>query len=465
MLNYTISYSTKKKPHYRRNNTDFLPGGRRRQQRKPGVQYLNHSQGFGRRGGRGGRGMGTNNSRKPYAFIAVGCAFLFFVASIIWYANREVDITLNGADAKARISSSIEQLIEDQQLEPTPGNLLAVDDSVLKKEGGERVSVKLNGKRISANDLEQTKLQPGDKVEVDNGRDLYEEHDVQATEIAPTLTVEGRGAIKYVKTWGVPGRSEVWVGKQSGITADKGVVQEVVNCEVVCRSVSPDAKGKKYVALTFDEGPSENTQQIVKILQEKGVGATFFLSGDMVKKYPDAVKAIAQTGFDIGSNTYSDTDLSTLTGDDLRSQISRGFDAISKASDTSTALLRPPYGSFTQENWAQAMDLVSAVVTWNIDSGDWTLPGAQAVADTVVGSVSNGNIVLLTDNASMSSQTVEALPLIIDQLQAAGYELLSLSDLIKTDEDLAEELKSLTKVNMPKDAALPQIAADGGDSE
>ena len=105
------------------------------------------------------------------------------------------------------------------------------------------MSVKLNGKRVSANDLEQTKLQPGDKVEVDNGRDLYEEHDVQATEIAPTLTVEGRGAIKYVKTWGVPGRSEVWVGKQSGITADKGVVQEVVNCEVACRSVSPARAG------------------------------------------------------------------------------------------------------------------------------------------------------------------------------------------------------------------------------
>ena len=64
---------------------------------------------------------------------------------------------------------------------------------------------------------------------------------------------------------------------------------------------------------------------------------------------------------------------------------------------------------------------------------------------TRCGSVSNGNIVLLTDNASTSAQTVEALPLIIDQLQAAGYELLSLSDLIKTDEDLAEELKSLTK--------------------
>lgn len=465
MLSYTTSYSTKKKPHYRRNNTDFLPGGRRRQQRKPGARYLNHSQGFGRRGGRGGRGMNTNNSRKPYAFIAVGCAFLFFVASVIWYANREVPIMLNGVEAKARINSSIEQLIADQELNPSPGNLLAVDDSVLEKEGGERVSVKLNGKRVSASKLADTKLQPDDKVEVANGRDRYEEHDVQATEIAPTLTVEGRGAIKYVKTWGVPGRSEVWVGKQSGITADKGVVQEVVNCEVVCRSVSPDKKGKKYVALTFDEGPSENTQQIVKILQEKGAGATFFLSGDAVKKRSDAVKAIAQAGFDIGSNSYSDVDLSGLSGDDLRNQLTRGFDAISKAADVSTALLRPPYGAFSEQDWAQAMDLVSVVVTWNIDSGDWTLPGAQAVADTVVGSVSNGNIVLLTDNSSTSAQTVEALPLIIDRLQAEGYELLSLSDLIKTDEDLSKDLKSLTKVTMPKDAVLPQLAADGADQE
>lgn len=465
MLSYTTSYSTKKKPHYRRNNTDFLPGGRRRQQRKPGARYLNHSQGFGRRGGRGGRGMNTNNSRKPYAFIAVGCAFLFFVASVIWYANRDVPIMLNGVEAKARINSSIEQLIADQELNPSPGNLLAVDDSVLEKEGGERVSVKLNGKRVSASKLADTKLQPNDKVEVANGRDRYEEHDVQATEIAPTLTVEGRGAIKYVKTWGVPGRSEVWVGKQSGITADKGVVQEVVNCEVVCRSVSPDEKDKKYVALTFDEGPSENTQQIVKILQEKGAGATFFLSGDAVKKRSDAVKAIAQAGFDIGSNSYSDVDLSGLSGDDLRNQLTRGFDAISKAADVSTALLRPPYGAFSEQDWAQAMDLVSVVVTWNIDSGDWTLPGAQAVADTVVGSVSNGNIVLLTDNSSTSAQTVEALPLIIDRLQAEGYELLSLSDLIKTDEDLSKDLKSLTKVTMPKDAVLPQLAADGADQE
>ena len=105
------------------------------------------------------------------------------------------------------------------------------------------------------------------------------------------------------------------------------------------------------------------------------------------------------------------------------------------------------------------MDLVSAVVTWNVDSGDWLLPGAQSVADTVMGSVSNGDVVLLTANESTAAQTAEALPLLIDQLQAKGYELVTLSELIATDEDLSAEL-DVSSVKMPKGATLPQLAKD-----
>lgn len=457
MPNYTTSYSTKKKPHYRRNNTNQLPGGRRRQVKKPGVQYLHHSQGFGRRAGRGSFG---GNSRRPYAFIAVGCAFLLFVATIIWYANRDVEISLNGGTVKARINSSIEQLIVDQELEPSPGKLLAVDDSVLDKHGGEAVSVKLNGKRVAAGDLGETELQPGDEVEVEDGRDRYEEHDVQATEIAPKVTLQGTGALTYVKTWGVPGRSEVWTGKTSGKTHDRGVVSEVQDCQLVRRSVSPDAKGKRYVSLTFDEGPSAKTEAILKVLEEKGVKATFFLDGDAVEKYPDAVKAIADAGHAIGSNTAGDESLEGMPKDELRAKLDAGFKGIKKASGAETALLRAPFGVFTEQNWADSMDLVSVAVTWNVDSGDWMLQGAQAVADTVVDSVSNGNIVLLTDNNATAEQTVEALPILIDALREKGYEIVGLPELIATDEDLSEDLKSLTSVKMPKGASLPQIKAD-----
>lgn len=457
MPNYTTSYSTKgKRPHKRRGASDRLPAAQRRTVRRPGVQYLHHTQGFGH-SRRSSFSPRRRDSRRPYVFIAVGCAALLFMASIIWYLNRSVGITLNGADASVRIGSSIEQLIEDQGIDVRAGNLLAVDDSVLEKRAGERYSVKLNGKQIDNADLATTTLEGGEDLEIGAGRDRYEEHDVEATTIQPTLEVKGSGAIRYVETWGIPGRSEVWTGKVSGKTQDRGVVQEVQNCVVRARSVSPDEG--TYVALTFDEGPSSYTAQIVDILKEKGVSATFFLQGDRTADAKAAAATIVDAGFEVGSNSWSDIDLGELSADDLRTQLTQGFDAIEEATDQTCCLLRPPYGTFTDQNWADAADLVSAVITWNVDSGDYLLPGADQVIETVVESVSNGNIVLLTDNDACGEQTVEALPQLIDKLQEQGYQIVSLSELIKTDDELAEAV-DLSRVSMPKDAVLPQREAD-----
>ena len=459
MPNYTTSYSPKK-PHMRRNTKDqgYLRPGRRAQ-RRPGAQYLNHSQGFGRK--RKGFRAGGNNSRTPYAIIAVGCTALFFAASVIWYMTRGVGITLNGNEVSVRINSTIEQVIEDQGLDETTvaGNLLAVDDSVLEKRGGERYSVTLDGKAVALDALSSTSLTGGEELTVEDGADTYEEHDVAATTIAPTVTVKGTGAIQYVKTWGVPGRSEIWTGLVSGKTADRGVVQEVVNCEIAASSVSPE--DGKYVAITFDEGPSSYTSQIVDILKEKGVKATFFLSGDAVEANAAAAKTLADAGMELGSNSYSDTDLSKMSGDELRQQIQRGFDAIKSATGEDVHLLRAPYATFSLENWAETMDMLSAVVSWNVDSGDWLLPGANQIVEDVCGSVRSGNIILLTDNAATGEQTVEALPALIDRLQDEGYTLVTLSDLIATDDTLAEQV-NLSKVSMPDDAVLPTVADEDG---
>ncbi len=143
--NYTTSYSTKNKPRYRKNTNGRLSGARKPPRRRD-AQYLRRTQGFGGRR-RSGHGYGGND-RRPYAIIVVGCAFLLFVASIVWYANRSVEITLNGEAAKVRINSSIERVIREKELEPRPGNLLAVDDSVLEKGGGTACTVELNGKAI-----------------------------------------------------------------------------------------------------------------------------------------------------------------------------------------------------------------------------------------------------------------------------------------------------------------------------
>ena len=141
-------------------------------------------------------------------------------------------------------------------------------------------------------------------------------------------------------------------------------------------------------------------------------------------------------------------------------QITKGTDAIKSATGVKTMLLRAPYAAFDEQNWIDAMDLVSAVVSWNIDSGDWLLNGADEQVSTVLDSVTPGNIVLLTDRDECAEQTLEALPLIAD-----GYKIVTLSDLVKTDTSLSKKLTSLTKATMPKDAVFPQLAEDDDTTE
>lgn len=474
MPNYTNSYSNRpnnrrpkpqyQKPRYRKSVGSQLPNGRRRQQQRKGNMYLKRSQGFGGRR-RSRRGMNSRNDpRRVYALIIVGCALLLFFASILWYANRSVEITLNGEVTSVRINSTIDRLIEDKELDLKPGHLLAVDDSVLEKGGGTACTVKLNGKKIKNSKLDSTELKGGEELEITDGEDVYEKHEVQATEIQPELVVKGSGPVRFVETWGEAGRTEVWTGEQTGKTVDKGMVKEPVDCVVSCTSISPSDKENKYIALTFDECPSSRTKDILAILEEKGAKATFFVSGDKVADNTSVVQAIVDSGNELGTNAYSDTMLTELSASDLRSQLTSGFDAVKQATGASVSLLRPPYGEFSEQNWADAMDLVSAVVTWNVDSGDWLLQGAQTVVDTVVGSAGNGSIVLLTDNDATADQTIEALPQIIEQLQAEGYKFVTLSELIATDEDLADVI-GINKATMPKGATLPKLSSSDDAAE
>lgn len=458
MPNYTTSYSSQNKPRYRKNTGNQLPSGRRRQQRRKGAQYLRRSQGFGGRR-RSGHGYGGND-RKTYALIIVGCAFLLFVASIVWYVNRSVEITLNGQAVKVRIHSDVERVIADQGLEPSPGDLLSVNDKVLQKGAGSAYTVSLDGKEISAKKAASLEIEGGEELSIEDGADVYEDHDVQVTEIEPSLNVEGSGPVRYVETWGKAGRSEVWIGRQTGEVVDKGVVEEPVDAVVKCVSVLPSAKGKKYVALTFDEGPSEHTEDIVRILEEKGVKATFFVEGDKVAGASDALRAIEESGNELGTNAFADVDLGEMSATELRDQISRSFDAVENATGERPTLLRPPFGSFSDRNWADAMDLMGAVVTWNVDSGDWLLQGAASVVETVAGSVGNGDIVLLTDNEATAGQTVEVLSQIIDRLKEAGYELVTVSELISMDDDLKAVVKT-GRTGIPKGACLPVLPTEG----
>ncbi len=471
MPNHTNSYSkggsgaparASRKPaaqRFAKRDLGYIPSAKTRRRRKPGASYLKRTQGFGKSNGRNmRRPRRRRDGRAVYALIAVGCALAVFVASVIGYVNRSVEIKLNGNAVSVHVDSTISSIIDKQGLSDTlkHGNLLAVDDSILKKGGGESYHVRLNGKRVRPAKFDTTVVEEGAKLKIESGRDVYEPHTVEATETTPTLKNTSTGAIGYVKTWGMASRSEVWVGKTSGKTADRGEVRALTDCVVTGNSAKPAGKSK-LVAITFDGGPSAATEKILAVLKKKKVKATFFLTGQQVEKHASATKAIAKAGHELGSSGYTHTNLTKLDKSDLRSEISKGFDAIKTATGTETALFRAPSGLFSSQNWADAMDLIGCNISWNIDSGDRLLKGADYAAANVTGTVSNGNIVLLTDSDACAEQTPEALEQIIDTLSGEGYEFVTVTELIKADESLSEYLSDPTRVQMPAGAVLPEV--------
>ena len=271
--------------------------------------------------------------------------------------------------------------------------------------------------------------------------------------MAPAVQMKTGGAIQYVSQWGKAGKKTVWIGRKSGETIDKKV--DVQPTDMVIESVNPDPKDGQYMALTFDDGPSEYTPQILDILKEKGVHATFYNLGNSTNKHPDYTKRLVEEGNELASHTMQHQNLPTLDRASLRSEITHAFEVVDKASGITTQMIRAPYGAFTATEWGRSGDLISCNVLWNIDTLDWKRPGADAIKNNVLSHAKNGRIALMHDGGGDRSQDVAALPGIIDGLTQAGYKLVTVQELMKLDGRFPEDVVKGT-VKMPKDAALPE---------
>lgn len=376
--------------------------------------------------------------------IALGVGYQFF-----W---RNIDITVNGEPVSVHIRTDAATLLEDNDyFGAKPGRLLSVSGKELEKDGGDRCTLEVNGESVASKDFASLEIKEGSTLTVKDGGDTTEKHTEKTVEIAPELTTEGTGAIQFVSQWGKNGRKTVWTGKQSGETVDKEVVEEPTNMVISYLNPNPQ-DGKKYIALTFDDGPSSYTSEILAILKEYGVKATFFNLGTNASSMSATVVA---DGHEMASHTNSHANLPECDRDTLRSEISTAFDSIEEASGERVQMIRAPYGAFTTVEWARAADLISCNVLWNIDTLDWELPGADAITDTVLSQAFNGAIALMHDGGGDRSQDIEALPDIIEGLQDAGYELVTVSELMELDGRFPEDVINGT-VKMPKSAVLPE---------
>ncbi|WP_035795677.1 polysaccharide deacetylase family protein [Kitasatospora mediocidica] len=184
------------------------------------------------------------------------------------------------------------------------------------------------------------------------------------------------------------------------------------------------------VALTFDDGPDPvHTRRVLEILERYGARATFFCVGLHVAALPEEVRRIAGAGHEVGNHTWSHPFLFDLTPGQLREQLDRTTEAVAQVTGQAPTRFRPPYGSLNPEVLTTLERHPSTLTLWDVDSRDWSRPGPERIAATVLDAAGPGSVVLLHEGAGDRGQTVQALPSIIEGLLERGLELVTVGEL------------------------------------
>jgi peptidoglycan/xylan/chitin deacetylase (PgdA/CDA1 family) len=202
--------------------------------------------------------------------------------------------------------------------------------------------------------------------------------------------------------------------------------------QVFGRIVSSVPGEERVVALTFDDGPSRAyTEEVLSILRENEVRATFFVTGQEVEANPDQASRIVADGHQLGNHSYSHQRLIFKSPTAIREEIERTDAAIRSAGFRDEILFRPPYGKklFALPWYLDRTGRTT--VTWDVEPESYPeVTDARKIADHVLENVKPGSIVLLHVMYKSREESRKALPIIIDRLRKQGYKFLSVSDLL-----------------------------------
>ena len=185
---------------------------------------------------------------------------------------------------------------------------------------------------------------------------------------------------------------------------------------------------EKQVAISFDAAwGADKTQQIMEVLEEYEAGATFFLVGFWVDKYPEMVKAIDEAGFEIGTHSNTHPDMAKISQENIAKELDISTEKIKAITGKEVSLFRPPYGSYNNDliNACSQRNLIP--IQWDVDSLDWKGLSATDITTRVIDKVQNGSIILMHNNAD---NVVDAVKMVLERLTNEGYKVTSVGDLV-----------------------------------
>lgn len=371
------------------------------------------------------------------AAVAIIAAVVFggyFGFEQIAYAGP-IKATVNGEEMTLEGDQrSIEGLLDQNIVSVTPGNYVAVDNSVMREGEGTRCSALINETEVT--DL-KTHINEGDQIVISNGTDVMEAY----TDSAPTVTPAGYSKIGqwgalHVFLPGQDGETVTRTGSESGKTIDQ-VTKEKIDERLAYYNAN--SNGEKVIALTFDDGPWDgSTKEILDILKENGAKATFYTIGQQMPSHEDLVKRMASEGHEIGTHTWDHADgsgkgvsLDLMSTAERQEEVQKGLDIIKEITGKDASIFfRAPGGNFGESTANDLKGMIEGEIGWNVDTEDWRRPGASVIAERIK-SVKPGEVILMHDGGGDRSQTVAALREALPYLKNQGYKFVTISELIE----------------------------------
>lgn len=185
---------------------------------------------------------------------------------------------------------------------------------------------------------------------------------------------------------------------------------------------------KPMLALTFDDGPSKYTPQILDLLEQHGGRATFCVIGNLVDASKETVRRAADMGCEIVGHSWDHRNLTMLSAEEIQLELTDTNKAIESAVGTAPKLYRPPYGAFNDELKDLSHEMGFGILSWSVDTQDWKTENADAVYTAVMKNASDRAIIL---NHDIYQTTADAMAKVIPELIAQGYQLVTVSELFQ----------------------------------
>ncbi len=192
---------------------------------------------------------------------------------------------------------------------------------------------------------------------------------------------------------------------------------------------------KKLLALTFDDGPHPRyTPEILALLAQYQVPATFFMVGQNIVNYPEAARAVADAGHEIGNHTDTHPHMQKIDMNHLVKEIQTTADKIQALQGKRPTVFRPPEGICHSGISCVAGRMGYHVILWAVDTRDWAGTSPRQIIRSVENQVKSGDILLFHDYVSCKNTTVESLKVLIPQLLKEGYTFVTVSELLHEQE-------------------------------